>query len=281
MNILILGSTGFVGKKLASYFNKNYKVITCARKPQNYISDIEIDIVFESLNSFDILDSIKNYKIDYIFYSLNSYYKNPNKREVIEMNEVNFIYPIEILKILNENNLKTKILFFSSYFDHISVSTESNEYAESKKKLTQYLNKETSINCFKSLEISDTFGTWDFRNKIFNLILKNVVKNKAIEIKNPEAIVNLVYINDLLRKIENFIFSDIKFDSFYSIYSINLINLQKLIVSLYNREITETNDYFQYEKRLEVTNSTYGLNTIRDIQDVIFDEEYLEFLKNE
>ena len=132
-----------------------------------------------------------------------------------------------------------------------------------------------------ALEISDTFGTWDFRNKIFNLILKNVVKNKAIEIKNPEAIVNLVYINDLLRKIENFIFSDIKFDSFYSIYSINLINLQKLIVSLYNREITETNDYFQYEKRLEVTNSTYGLNTIRDIQDVIFDEEYLEFLKNE
>lgn len=277
MNILILGSTGYIGKKLINYFKTDHNIITSARNSKNLENNV--DILFENLESFEILNYLNTYKVDYIFYALNSYYKNPSEKEILEMNKVNYYYPLEILEVLNKENIDIKILFFSSYFDHITVNIESEEYAKSKKKLTQYLKHETSFNNFKSLEISDTFGTWDTRNKIFNLMLKNIVNNKKLEIKNPDALVNLIHVDDLLVKISDFIFSEKKFESFYNLYSITLNNLKKLLYDLYIKESINFDDFFQSETRFDVSNSTYGLNTIDDISSILLNKKYIEHLK--
>lgn len=277
MNILILGSTGYIGRKLANYFKREHNIITSARNSKNIENNV--DIVFENLESFEILNYLITYKVDYIFYALNSYYKNPSEKEILEMNKVNYYFPLEILEVLNKENLNTKILFFSSYFDHITVNIESEEYAKSKKKLTQYLKHETSFNNFKSLEISDTFGTWDTRNKIFNLLLENIVNNKVLEIKNPDALVNLIHVDELLVKINDFIFNEKKFESFYSLFSITLSNLNKLIYNLYSKESINFDDLFQTETRFDVSNSTYGLSTIDDISNILLNKKYLEYLK--
>ena len=277
MNILILGSTGYIGRKLANYFKREHNIITSARNSKNIENNV--DIVFENLESFEILNYLITYKVDYIFYALNSYYKNPSEKEILEMNKVNYYFPLEILEVLNRENLNTKILFFSTYFDHITVNIESEEYAKSKKKLTQYLKHENSFNNFKSLEISDTFGTWDTRNKIFNLLLENIVNNKVLEIKNPDALVNLIHVDELLVKINDFIFNEKKFESFYSLFSITLNNLNKLIFNLYSKESINFDDLFQTETRFDVSNSTYGLSTIDDISNILLNKKYLEYLK--
>lgn len=277
MNILIIGSTGYIGRKLTNYFKKYHNVITSARNSKNLENNV--DIVFDNLESFEILNYLNRYKVDYIFYALNSYYKNPIEKEILEMNKVNYYYPLEILEILKRENLDTKILFFSSYFDHITVNIESEEYAKSKKKLTQHLSRETSFSNFKSLEISDTFGTWDNRNKIFNLLLESIVNNKILEIKNPDVLVNLIHVDDLIIKINDIIFNEKKFESFCSLFSITLNNLNKLIDDLYNKESISFDDFFQPETRFDVSNSTYGLSTIDDISNILLNKKYLEYLK--
>ena len=110
MNILILGSTGYIGRKLTNYFKTDHNIITSARKSKNLENNI--DIVFENLESFEILNYVNTYKLDYIFYALNSYYKNPSEKEILEMNKVNYYFPLEILEVLNKENINTKILFF-------------------------------------------------------------------------------------------------------------------------------------------------------------------------
>ena len=61
MNILILGSTGYIGRKLANYFKREHNIITSARNSKNIENNV--DIVFENLESFEILNYLITYKI--------------------------------------------------------------------------------------------------------------------------------------------------------------------------------------------------------------------------
>ena len=90
---------------------------------------------------------------------------------------------------------------------------------------------------------------------------------------------NLIHVDDLLVKINDFIFNEKKFESFYSLFSITLNNLNKLIYNLYNKGSINFDDLFQTETRFDVSSSTYGLSTIDDISSILLNKKYLEYLK--
>jgi len=278
MNLLILGSTGFLGSKVLDAFkNRN----TIYKGFRTNFDNVELpDVTLNDLDVAKIENFIENNKVDFIIYALNSYFKDPTKRNLLEMEKVNFQFPKEILEILNRNKLSTQLLYFTSYFDDVNVPKESSGYALTKKMFTDYLKLNVHISNYKLLKISDTFGTWDNRSKIFNFILKNILRQKKITLQNPKGVVNLIYVDRLMEKTKDFLIDDNKFDHLLNKYSITTENLCKLIDKIYHGKLVELEKYFFVEERFSNLDLNYGFEIVDEISNVINNEEYIKFLKN-
>ena len=131
-------------------------------------------------------------------------------------------------------------------------------------------------NNIKELVISDTFGSWDKRNKIFNIILKIVIQ-KNIEFTNPNNFINLICIDKLIEYVDSFINSLNTSEVFTSKFSIRVDQLNDLIKNLILDKECIFEDYFSYETRFDVEKSLYGEDTIADIMNVIKNIDYKKF----
>ena len=138
--------------------------------------------------------------------------------------------------------------------------------------------RENDNNNIKELVISDTFGSWDKRNKIFNIILKNCYSKKNIEFTNPNNFINLICIDKLIEYVDSFINSLNTSEVFTSKFSIRVDQLNDLIKNLILDKECIFEDYFSYETRFDVEKSLYGEDTIADIMNVIKNIEYKKFL---
>ena len=132
----------------------------------------------------------------------------------------------------------------------------------------------------KELIISDVFGAWDNRGKIFNIILKNIVLNKEIKLTNPDNLVNLIHIDKLIEYINRFVNSSKNSATYTSKYSISVGNLEKLLKKLIEDEMCKLGDFFSYENRFQTLDNFYGESTISDIVKVTNNNKYKTYLIN-
>ena len=265
MSYLVIGSSSFLGKNLIQYLNqKNLNTSGISRsKPEG------INFAFERFDDeFDLVKHMNKHQTKYVFFTLNSYYKKPTKNQKEEMHFINYELPIKYLNTLKENDKDTVILFFSSYFNFMEVPEESQAYKETKLMFSKYLHKNNTPNS-KELITSDIFGLNDHRNKIFNILIKNVVDGNSIEVKNKENFVNLVYIQKLLDFSFDFIMSNNKSDIFLNPHKISIINLYKLIKDIDESNLSPSEYYLEKEDRLKITPNNYPGLLINDISYVI------------
>lgn len=139
--VLIIGANGFVGKYLINEFSQdNYEIIACDIKNEVYINNDENIKYYE----LDLLDKEKlnniltKNKPDYIINlaaisSVGLSWKIPDKTV-----EINVIGTINLLELVKQNNLKSKILLIGS----------SEEYE----------NKEGPLNELDSINANNPYG---------------------------------------------------------------------------------------------------------------------------
>ena len=181
--ILILGSSGYIGKKLSIKFKKRF-------------------IIFNSINKKNKFVKVKKFliknKIKYIINLVN------NNRQGIRM----IRYNKNLLNIIKNQDIK--IIFFSTSLIYGLTNKPVNEQAKIKpfddytrnKSNIEKLYKNSKIN-YKIIRLSNVYDD-EFKKKGIFENLINCVKKKNIYIKfnNLEIYRNFIHINDVVNMLE-------------------------------------------------------------------------------
>ena len=188
MQILVTGSNGFIAKNLIVSLNENkYNILE-----------------FKRGDSLELLEQ-KIIKANIIFHLAGE--NRSNNDELFIKN--NIILTREICNFLKKNNLKIPILFSSSIH-----SERHTAYGKSKKQaenLLYDLHKENN-NPILIYSLPGVFGKWSkpFYNSVVSTFCHSIANDLKINILEPEKIIKLIYIDDLIKhflfSIENFKF---------------------------------------------------------------------------
>lgn len=179
MKILVTGAKGFVGKNLlAELNNRGYKDI--------YIFDIDTDK--------SLLDEYaKNCEFVFHLAGVN------RPKDEKEFMEGNFGFTSELLECLKKHNNKAPILITSSI-----QAERDNPYGNSKRAGEELLFNYSRETGAKALvyRLPNLFGKWSRPN--YNTVVAtycyNIARGLDIQINNPDAEMNLCYIDDVLEE---------------------------------------------------------------------------------
>lgn len=179
MKILVTGAKGFIGKNLVAEL-KNRKV------KEIYEFDIDTDKTF-----------LEEYteKCDFVYHLAGV--NRPETEE--EFMTGNFGFTSELLDLLKKNGNKAPILITSSI-----QAERDNPYGKSKKSgedLIFNYGKENNIKVYV-YRLPNVFGKWSKPN--YNTVVAtychNISRGLPIQVNNPDAELNFVYIDDILQE---------------------------------------------------------------------------------
>lgn len=278
-NILITGSTGFLGYQFLSYAlnkginvtdilndkHKNNKELNKLKKKykKNYKQ-----FYFQSYKDFK---KLKKKNFDAIINFATFYKDSNNLKYQKKIFEANFKFPLSIINTL-KNNCKKFVTFgtMQEYYRSKKFSPK-NFYSISKKlfeNYCKYLKLERKKIKIYNIKLFETFSKDDKRNKLLPLIIKNYKNSKNIKIsKNLKInIVKPDHVNAFLFKI---IKKNIPEGS-YLIRNVKNTNIKKLIKDINKKttgkinfkeiENTTNNIFFRNYKFLKNIKIKYDIN---------------------
>ncbi len=222
--VLITGAHGFIGRNLIEKIGKKYLIF-------NYDKNNTI----EELENF-IIDS------EVIVHLAGS----NRPLDFIEYNEVNFGLTQIITNFIKKHSLKTPIIFSSSI-----QATLNNPYGESKKKAEDLLiqfSKENNCNVF-ILRLTNVFGKWckPNYNSVVATFCYNIAKDLQININDSNALLKLIFIDDVTNKIIeliNFVgeYRSENIIELETYHEVRLGELAELIYSFKNNSVIDFSD---------------------------------------
>lgn len=177
MNILILGSNGFIAKNLIAHLKtiSKYNILTINKKS----------------SESEILSSVLKAKIIFHFAGINKE-SHPNYAF-----KNNYIFTQKICSILQDNNKKTRIIFTST----TQVGLK-NAYGISKLKAEKILLEYKKKNKGEVLiyRLPNVFGKWSkpFYNSVIATFCWQILNDKKVNIRHPKKIIEFLYIDDLI-----------------------------------------------------------------------------------
>lgn len=225
MKILITGSNGFVGKNLI-------ETLKTIRDGKCNIYDISnnIDIIEYDINNS--LDELKNYTKDCdIVFHLAGINRPQNTDEFYSGN---YGFTETLCNCLKENQNKCPMIISSSI-----QADKDNDYGKSKKMSEDYLlnfGKENG-NKIYIYRFANLFGKWCRPN--YNSVVAtwcyNIAHDLDIQINNPDAIIPLCYIDDVVNELIHALMGhpSMKVGNYYVVEPIHEISLKKLSELLY------------------------------------------------
>lgn len=217
MNILVTGAKGFIGKNLICQLrNHKYENI--------FVFDIDTDI--------SLLDEYAK-ACDFVFHLAGvNRPKNPE-----EFMEGNYGFTTTLLNKLKQYNSKAPILVTSSI-----QAEKDNPYGLSKKAgeeiIFQY-GKDNDINVLV-YRLPNVFGKWcrPNYNSAIATFCHNIANDLPIQINDPSVIMNLVYIDDVVKEFINALNGKATVVDKYcfvpTIHTVNLGRIAELIHSFKN-----------------------------------------------
>lgn len=194
--IIITGSSGYLGSNLIHQLDPN-SILLINRNSFN-----DSDIIFFDVNNQAVRPSNK-FK-DYKLIHLATYYskKFEDKEKIWD---ANIHFGEKILSKLKNLNLK-KIVYTNTMFNfYDDLSVKNLEYTKTKELFSETLwnyGNEKSIE-IDEIYLDNTFGGNDNRNKIVQLIIRELLETKQSSIQNKKATINLIPYDAVLKRIKN------------------------------------------------------------------------------
>ena len=204
-NILLTGSTGFIGSELLKYLSNYNKVYITIRKKYKINSNNKniIKIYFNSHKNLSY--KIKKLKIDTVVHCATHYVKSHNFEDIKELSESNILFGNIILENLKIMRVK-KFVNFSTVWENYDGKKDNcyNLYSAYKAgfgKIISFYKKENKNIKFLNLVISDTFGLRDKRKKLVNLLKTNYKRNLVTKVISKNLYINLLNVKDIVSAI--------------------------------------------------------------------------------
>ena len=222
MKVLVTGSNGFIAQNLISRLK--------------LISEVKILEYKRGDSNNKLIKSLK--EADLIFHLAGS--NRPEK--VSEFQRDNIDLTSDIVDNLKNSNFKNKKKIIFSSTTQTSVQ---NHYGKSKLKAEKILNKLSSKEniTLVVLKLTNVYGKWSKPN--YNSVVAtfcfNVLNDLPIEIKEPDKILSLIYIDDLIDNFLQHINIPLEKIGSKSVrkYRIKLKNLAKKIKSFKSSELVQ------------------------------------------
>ena len=217
-NILLTGSTGFIGSELLKYLSNYNKVyITVRKKYKINLNNKNINKIY--FNSYKNLRyKIKKLKIDTVVHCATHYVKNHNFEDIKKLSESNILFGNIILENLKIMRVK-KFVNFSTVWENYDGKKDNcyNLYSAYKAgfgKIISFYKKENKNIKFLNLVISDTFGLRDKRKKLVNLLKINYKKNLVTKVISKNLYINLLNVKDIVSAIKLILKKNYKSDTY-------------------------------------------------------------------
>ena len=207
-NILITGSTGFIGSNLLKDLYLKNKIFIILRDKSQEINLVKnykkIKIIY--YKEFDELNKkLKKLTIEVVIHCATHYVKNHTYKDIFKLNKSNILFGNIILENLKTMKTKKFINFSTVWEDYNSIKDNNcNLYSVYKKSfstLVEYYSKSLPKVNFYNIMISDTFGKNDSRAKIINILKKNYKNNKITKIISKNLFINLLNVKDIINAV--------------------------------------------------------------------------------
>ena len=255
-NILITGSSGFLGNHISLYLSKKNNVFTFDRQIQKK--------KVKNIKSFVYPNNIKDYvaffkkkKINIVIHSAGHFVKEHKISDLNKFIDVDIkktLYLFEASKFVNVEN----IISFGSYYQFCSFDAKFNPvnlYACTKQTIftlaQHYLNNHNISHL--QLILFDTYGKNDKRKKIINTLLK-INKKQKIIITNPNSKMYPLYIEDVCSAVNHaikYMFGKKKpFNKQFSIKSSKSIKVSELVNKISKIRKINLKNFLTYKKEI-------------------------------
>ena len=232
--ILITGSNGFVGRNILNELLPKHKIYATVRKKfSRKIKKKDKNLSFIVFkNHIDLNVKLKKIKVDYVIHCATNYLKEHKSNDIYDLINANILFGNIILENLNKMNVKKFINFSTVWQDFDGKENiPFNLYSATKRAfeniIRYYENKLKKVN-FYNLYIGDTYGSYDNRNKIINVIKTNINNNKFINIISKNLSLNLLNVLDITNAIKVLLKKNIKSGN-YNLTNKNFIKISKVL----------------------------------------------------
>lgn len=229
--IVITGSKGFLGKNILSYLkslNKKFELFV-------YHKAVNLDALKKNIMQADVIIHLAGVNRSNIL------------DDFIEGNETLTRFIVESIK----SSKKKQRIYFTSSIHVIKKSKYKKDTMHHNYALTKY-NSERIISSLKKnknksyriVRLPHVVGPYQKPNynSVFATFCYNIVNNIKSQIKDPDKLIEIIHIKDIIKDISNFIFS-VSINSFtisLTGFKISVGELYKKIKS-YNKDLRQVN----------------------------------------
>lgn len=233
MELIIAGATSYIGERFISHYYQKYKILALGRneeKLSKLFSKIDVKcITYESFFKEDIVDTNDKILINFAF---------PRSSETQDLIEA-----FNFTETLYTNSLKkgvSKIINISSQsiydYERLRPATENDLpkpfslYGIAKYYSEAYLREFSVKNNIEYLNIrlGSVIGP-GFNQRFVNKLILNYMNGNPIEIIDNEYKHSFIFIDDLLKNLDQVILSDIKWNDSYNLGSDNYYTISNVI----------------------------------------------------
>jgi nucleoside-diphosphate-sugar epimerase len=206
MRVILTGANGFIGKNLLErlliedYF---VGVIVRRTKKTQIRSGFNNErlVVHEYHTQRKLINFFSGFEPDVVVHLAGSYVSRHKSYDIKKMIDDNILFGNRILEALSFTKNRKFINTGTSWQHYYSDEYNPvNLYAASKQAFQDILKYYVEAKKIKAitLKLFESYGPKDNRNKIVNLLIKNIGRSTPLKLTPGEQLINLVHVDDIV-----------------------------------------------------------------------------------
>jgi nucleoside-diphosphate-sugar epimerase len=204
MNIVITGSTGFVGQHIVpKLINKEYKILEITIEPEVserlYGNKTQKYLITDDQESY--LSILESFKPDVVIHLASFLTSADDYNTLRKLVNTNIVFYCRLLDALKNTNLKLFVNTgtFAEYFSGDGVLDPAYLYAATKTASRSFLDYYSKVYSFKQATVVPytIYGGKDTQKKIIDLIYDSIGSATALDLSPGEQVLDFIHVDDV------------------------------------------------------------------------------------